>query len=235
MLLNYSFFGRLYMEELSDFLKQCILFKDMNYVDIDNFLKVSNFTIKKYLKGNLVVLEDSKCEELGILRKGLLEVQSLYSSGKSLTLNRLKPAEIFGEIILFSKSNKFPSTIKAIEDSEIMFIKKVNLMNCLSNCHRFMENFLALLSDRLFILNKKIKMLTMENIRQKIGDFLREEYKKQKTLIIKVALSRQEMAEHMGIQRPSLSRELSRMREEGIIEFDKEFIVVKDLATLNNV
>ena len=235
MLPNHSFFGRLYMEELSDFLKQCILFKDMNYVDIDNFLKVSNFTIKKYFKGNLVVLEDSKCEELGILRKGLLEVQSLYSSGKSLTLNRLKPAEIFGEIILFSKSNKFPSTIKAIEDSEIMFIKKANLMNCLSNCHRFMENFLTLLSDRLFMLNKKIKMLTMENIRQKIGDFLREEYKKQKTLIIKIPLSRQEMAEHMGIQRPSLSRELSRMREEGIIKFDKEFIVVKDLDDLNNL
>ena len=233
MLPNYSFFERLYMEELSDFLKQCILFKDMNYVDIDNFLKVSNFTIKKYLKGNLVVLEDSTCEELGILRKGLLEVQSLYPSGKSLTLNRLEPAEIFGEIILFSKSNKFPSTIKAIEDSEIMFIKKANLMNCLSNCHRFMENFLTLLSDRLFMLNKKIKMLTMENIRQKIGDFLREEYKKQKTLIIKVALSRQEMAEHMGIQRPSLSRELSKMRKEGIIEFDKEFIVVKDLEDLN--
>src|SRR5665648_133873 len=134
MLPNYSFFERLYMEELSDFLKQCILFKDMNYVDIDNFLKVSNFTIKKYLKGNLVVLEDSTCEELGILRKGLLEVQSLYPSGKSLTLNRLESAEIFGEIILFSKSNKFPSTIKAIEDSEIMFIKKANLMNCLSNC-----------------------------------------------------------------------------------------------------
>jgi len=223
------------MEELSDFLKQCILFKDMNYVDIDNFLKVSNFTIKKYLKGNLVVLEDSTCEELGILRKGLLEVQSLYPSGKSLTLNRLESAEIFGEIILFSKSNKFPSTIKAIEDSEIMFIKKANLMNCLSNCHRFMENFLTLLSDRLFMLNKKIKMLTMENIRQKIGDFLREEYKKQKTLIIKVPLSRQEMAEHMGIQRPSLSRELSKMRKEGIIEFDKEFIVIKDLDDLNNL
>jgi len=43
------------------------------------------------------------------------------------------------------------------------------------------------------------------------------------------------MAEHMGIQRPSLSRELSRMREEGIIEFDKEFIVIKDLDDLNNL
>jgi len=223
------------MEGLSDILKHCILFKDMTREDIDAFLKESSFSIKKYLKGSLIVLEGSHCEKLGILLTGLLEVQSLYSSGKSLTLNRLEPVEIFGEAILFSKSTKFPSTIETIEDSKIMFIKKSDLMDCLTNCHRFMENFLELLSDRLLMLNKKIKMLTMENIRQKIVDFLREEYKKQKSTNIKVPLSRLEMAEHMGIQRPSLSRELSRMREEGIIEFDKEFIVVKDLETLNNV
>jgi CRP-like cAMP-binding protein len=98
-----------------------------------------------------------------------------------------------------------------------------------------MENFLELLSDRLLMLNKKLKMLTMENIRQKIVNFLSDEYKKQKSLNIKVPLSRLEMAEHMGIQRPSLSRELSKMREEGIIEFDKEYIVVKDLATLDSI
>ena len=38
------------MDALSDILKQCILLKDMNYKDIDNFLKVSNFIMKKYLK-----------------------------------------------------------------------------------------------------------------------------------------------------------------------------------------
>jgi hypothetical protein len=96
MLPNYSFFRRLDMDALSAILKQCILFKDMNYKDIDTFLKVPNFIIKKYLKGSLVLLEDSKCEELGILLKGLLEVQSLYPWGKSFTPNRLKPAKIFG-------------------------------------------------------------------------------------------------------------------------------------------
>jgi CRP-like cAMP-binding protein len=223
------------MESVSDVLKQCTLFKDMTHKEIDTFLKVSSFSIKKYLKGNLVVQEDSHCKELGILLKGLLEVQSLHPSGKSLTLNRLKPAEIFGEAILFSKSTKFPSTIEAIEESVIMFIKKSNLISCLSNCHRFMENFLELLSDRLLMLNKKLKMLTMENIRQKISDFLREEYKKQKSHTIKVSLSRQEMSEHMGIERPSLSRELGRMREEGIIEFDKKTIIIKDMEALNHL
>ena len=223
------------MEGLAEILKQCILFKDMTHQEIETFIKVSNFSIKKYQKNSLVVSEDSHCKELGILLKGLLEVQSLYPSGKSITLNRLKTPEIFGEAILFSKSNKFPSTIEAIEESTILFIKKFDLMNCLSNCHHFMENFLELLSDRLLLLTQKIKMLSMENIRQKIMDFLRLEYEKQKSFKIKVSLSRQEMAEHMGIQRPSLSRELSRMREEGIIEFNKEFIIIKKKDILQKI
>ena len=225
--------GILNMNVLSDNLKRCILFKDIKYEDLSNFLNMSNYTIKKYPKGNVVVIEGSRCEELGILLEGLLEVQTLYPSGKLLTLAQLKPVETFGEAILFSKMNKFPATVGAIKDSKIMFIKKENLINCLTNCHKFMENFFELLSNKLLILNKKVKMLSLESIRKKIENFLMEEYKKQGSNIIKVSLSRKEMAEHMGIQRPSLSRELIKMRDAGIIDFNREVIIIKDMAALS--
>ena len=221
------------MNVLSDNLKRCILFEDMKCEDLSNFLNMSNYTIKKYLKGNVVVIEGSKCEELGILLEGLLEVQTLYPSGKLLTFAQLRPVEIFGEAILFSKVNKFPATIGAIKDSKIMFIKKEDLINCLTNCHKFMENFLELLSNKLLMLNKKVKMLSLESIRKKIESFLMEEYKKQGSNIIKASLSRKEMAEHMGIQRPSLSRELIKMRDAGIIDFNREVIIIKDMGVLS--
>lgn len=223
------------MNVLSDNLKRCILFKDIKYEDLSNFLNMSNYTIKKYPKGNMVVIEGGNFEELGILLEGLLEVQTLYPSGKLLTFAQLKPVETFGEAILFSKVNKFPATIVAIKDSKIMFIKKEDLISCLTNCHKFMENFLELLSNKLLMLNKKVKMLSLESIRKKIGNFLKEEYKKQGSNIIKVSLSRKEMAEHMGIQRPSLSRELIKMRKEGIIEFDKKVIKIKDMRALSKL
>ncbi len=221
------------MNVLSDNLKRCILFKDIKYVDFSNFLNMSNYTIKKYPEGKVVVIEGGNCEELGILLEGLLEVQTFYPSGKLLTFAQLRPVEIFGEAILFSKMNKFPATIGAIKDSKIMFLKKEDLINCLTNCHKFMENFLELLSNKLLILNKKVKMLSLESISKKIDNFLMEEYKKQGSNIIKVSLSRKEMAEHMGIQRPSLSRELIKMRKEGIIEFDKKVIIIKDMGVLS--
>ena len=220
---------------LSDNLKKCILFKDIKYEDLSNFLNMSNYTIKKYPEGSMVVIEGSECEELGILLEGLLEVQTFYPSGKLLTFSQLRPVEIFGEAILFSKMNKFPATIGAIKDSKIMFIKKEDLISCLTNCHKFMENFLELLSNKLLILNKKVKMLSLESIRKKIENFLMEEYKKQGSNIIKVSLSRKEMAEHMGIQRPSLSRELIKMRDAGIIDFNREVIIIKDMAALSKL
>lgn len=223
------------MNVLSDNLKRCILFKDIKYEDLSNFLNMSNYTIKKYPKGNMVVIEGGNFEELGILLEGLLEVQTLYPSGKLLTFAQLKPVETFGEAIIFSKMNKFPATIVAIKDSKIMFINKEDLISCLTNCHKFMENFLKLLSNKLLMLNKKVKMLSLESIRKKIGNFLREEYKKQGSNIIKVSLSRKEIAEHMGIQRPSLSRELIKMRKEGIIEFDKKVIIIKDMRALSKL
>jgi CRP-like cAMP-binding protein len=223
------------MNVLSDNLKRCILFKDIKYEDFSNFLNMSNYTIKKYPEGNVIVIEDSKCEELGILLEGLLEVQTFYPSGKLLTFSQLKPVEIFGEAILFSEINKFPATIGAIKDSKIMFIKKEDLISCLTNCHKFMENFLELLSNKLLILNKKVKMLSLESIRKKIENFLMEEYKKQGSNIIKVSLSRKEMAEHMGIQRPSLSRALIKMRDAGIIDFNREVIIIKDMAALSKL
>jgi len=223
------------MNTLPDILKGCILFKDMSSEDLLTCLNYCNYIIKRYSKGNLVFLEGHKCEEIGILLKGLLKVQTLYPSGKSLTFFQLKPVEIFGEVIVFSKTSKCPATISAIEDSEIIFIKKWDLISCSSNCHQFMENFLGLLSDRLLTLNKKVKMLSLENIRQKIRNFLMEEYEEQKSNIIKVFLSRKDMAQYMGIQRPSLSRELSKMREEGIIEFDRKSIIIKNVSALNKL
>lgn len=68
----------------------------MSSEDLLTFLNHFNYIVKRYSKGNLVLLEGHKCEEIGILLKGLLKVQTLYPSGKSLTFIQLKPVESFG-------------------------------------------------------------------------------------------------------------------------------------------
>ena len=85
------------------------------------------------------------------------------------------------------------------------------------------------------MLNKKIKSLSYQTIRQKVLNYILEEYKKQRSDIIKLPLSKKKIAEQLGIPRPSLSRELICMKDEGLIEIDKDKIKIIDFARFEEV
>lgn len=89
--------------------------------------------------------------------------------------------------------------------------------------------FLQSISDKTLILTDKIKSISMKTIRQCIIDFLTYEYYIQKNQRIVLGISKKELAERIGVQRPSLLRELSKMRTDGLIEYDARSITIKDL------
>ncbi len=115
-----------------------------------------------------------------------------------------------------------------------MFINKENIVHGLMHHPILLENFLSLLSNKLLMLNRKVKVLSSDSIRQKICTFLIKEYKVQKNTKLHIPLSRKAMAEHMGIQRPSLSRELIKMKEDGLIEYDKKIIEILDIVGIED-
>jgi len=93
---------------------------------------------------------------------------------------------------------------------------------------------LRILSDRILLLNKRLKESVL-TLRQKICGFLIEEYKKQRDLRIRLPFPKKKLAEILNVERPSLSRELRKMREEGLVDFDREVIVIKDLSRLEEI
>ena len=72
----------------------------------------------------------------------------------------------------------------------------------------------------------KIKLLGQPSIREKIFFFLKEEIKKTGSNTVKLHMSKEELASMMSLNRPSLSRELMRMRDEGLIEYDRNSITL---------
>jgi Mn-dependent DtxR family transcriptional regulator len=74
----------------------------------------------------------------------------------------------------------------------------------------------------------------MKTIRQCIIDFLTYEYYIQNSLRIVLGISKKELAERIGVQRPSLLRELNKMRTDGLIEYDAHSITIKDIILIEN-
>lgn len=212
------------MNKLLAILKQCPIFSDIDEKSIDGIsYKICNFD-----KDTVIAQEGDDCLSLGIILEGYIEVRKIYLSGKSLTISKFGASHTFGEAIVFSNAHKYPATIVSATKSKVAFIERKNIIKMCAQNPIVLEKFMGLLSDRILLLNRKVKELSYDTLRDKVLNYLFEQYKIQKNLTIKLPLSRKNMAEHLGVQRPSLSRELINMKEDGLIDFDKDTVVIKD-------
>lgn len=223
------------MKNLIDTLENCVLMKNLSKESIEHFLKNIKYTLSSYSKGEIIAMEEWNCFKIGIIIKGNVEVQKIFASGKTITISKLEESDIFGEVIIFSNINTYPATIVSSNESIIMFISKEDILNISTLFPVFLNNFMTLLSDKILMLNRKLKNISYETIRQKITFYILEEYKREKNLKIHLSCTRKEMAELLGIPRPSLSRELVNMKKDNLIDFQKNCIVIKDFETLKDI
>lgn len=220
------------MELVSKYLITCTLFKGFNEDEINSILSNANYKVTNFKKGETIAIEGDPISSIGIILEGSIEVQKNYPSGKVVTISRMGKGNIFGEAIIFSNKKTYPSTIVSFSESKVLFIREADIIKLCSLNTSFLNNFMRVLSNRILTLSKILRNLSYQTIRQKIASFLLDEYKKQKNLVIQIGTSRQEMADQFGTTRPSLSRELIKMKDDGLINFDKKTIIILDLETL---
>jgi CRP-like cAMP-binding protein len=83
---------------------------------------------------------------------------------------------------------------------------------------------LGIISEKALMLNRKVEYLAIKSMRAKISTFLLEQYKKTGKTTFMIPLNRNELADFLNVSRPSMSREMCRMKEEGIIDFHRASI-----------
>jgi len=214
--------------------KKCTLAKHMNDSQICALLKPYEHNIRSYEKEQTVAFEGEECSNIGIVIEGSVEVRKIFASGRTVTIERLCEGDIFGEVIIFSDMGHYPSTIVSTDKTKILFIDKHDIIEICKTNEQFLQGFMRLLSNKILLLNRKIKSLSYQTIRQKVANYILEEMRNQKSTKLQLSYSRKEMADILGIPRPSLSRELAKMSEEGMIEFNKSIIIVKDEEALED-
>lgn len=223
------------MKDMHNALSNCILMKNFSENEIKSFLEKINYTFLSYSKGEIIAIEESNCSKIGIITSGTVEVQKIFSSGKVITIGSLKVSDIFGEVIIFSNRNTYPATITASSNADVMFISKEDILKLCNLFPVFLNNFMSLLSNKILMLNKKLKNISYETLRQKIASYILDEYSHQKKLDIILNYTRKEMAEQLGIPRPSLSRELVNMKKDNLIDFSKNHIIIKNVNNLEKL
>ncbi|WP_066894962.1 Crp/Fnr family transcriptional regulator [Clostridium nigeriense] len=214
-------------------LKNTCFFKGIPEREIDNILKSELYLVRDYKKNEVIANQGEKCNSLSVILQGKAVIQTIYENGKVLTLSNFNVSDVFAEALLFSKDREYPATVMAVEDCKVLSFPKNSVLGIMQKNTKFAENLLELLSQKIVILNRKINLIELDSIRRKICKILLDNYKRNDSYVYKIK-SKKELAEELGIPRPSLSRELINMRDMGIIDFNLKEIKITDLEGLED-
>lgn len=210
------------------------MFRDKSEEYILDLFKDANYTIKTYAKNHIIAMEGDTCSSIGLILDGNIDIKRILGT-KIIHVSSFGKGHIFGEVIAFSDINLYPATVVSSTASKIMFISKDNFIRFCTSHSDFLEMFLNDLSNKIFVLNNSITNLTFNSIKQKICNFLITEYKLQNSKNIKLKMTKEKIAESLGITRPSLSRELINLKDMGLIDYSRSHIKILDLAEIENI
>jgi len=213
-------------------IKNSTLFKSFTDEDLERLFNTIPYKLESYGKGDVILAEEDTCNTLNLILEGNIEIQKIDSSGKILSIAEFTEGDIFGEMLIFADTNTSPINAISKTKSTILLITKDSVISLCQKSESFLSEYLRIISNKAMILNLKLKEVTLKTIRQKISEFLIMQYKKHHSLKIKLTMTKKDWADKIGVQRPSLSRELIKMKEEGIIDFYKNIITIEDLDTL---
>ena len=220
------------MELSLNLLSNSILFKGIEASKIKNIMDGVNIYKREYSPGEIIAFEGDPCDSLSVILSGEVEIHKPFPSGKVVTISHFLAGNIFAESLVFSDKNEYPANVISTSKSSILFIPKHELSHLLSKNPTVLENFAGVLSQRIHMLNDRITNLSFDTTRKKIVNILLLEYARQKTSSLVLPYSRKKMAELLNIPRPSLSRELIKMKEDGLIDFYKNRFKILDLKKL---
>lgn len=209
-----------------DLIKSTVLTKFLSDEHILTNLESGKFKVTSYKKSSVVHFDGETCNKLEIILSGKVVVDRIDESGNLLTISEFYSDDILGGNLLFSKNPYYPMTVLTQLPTDILEIDRETLFELFCNNPIFLRTYLELTSDRAFILGDKIKHYINKTIRESIMNYLNYESKKQNSNHIKLNTTKKALAEKIGVQRTSLSRELAKMREDGLILFDTDSITL---------
>jgi len=212
--------------QYNKFLKNSALLNVLRPEEIQSNLNSGQFRIVSYSKNAIIHLEKEPCTKLEIILSGRVSIERIDESGGLLTITEFFLDDLLGGNLLFSKSAYYPMTVIAKHNSVILEINRDTLFSLFCANPAFLRIYLEYVSDHAFILGDKIKQYVNKTIRESVLSFLNYESKKQGSNHIQLNITKKALAEKIGVQRTSLSRELAKMEKDHLIIFDDKSITL---------
>ena len=213
------------MKKYIPVLKRTKLFSGVGEEDIASLLSCLGARKKEYKKGEYILREGEHISDIFILVEGKIHIQKDDYWGNRNILSVISVGEMFGEGYAAPESGALLNDVVAVEDSSVIFFDVKRILTTCSSACRFhnmiVQNMFFAISDKNRKLVQKLGHMSGRTTRAKLISYLSEEAKRQGSSAFTVPFNRQQLADYLCVDRSAMSNELCKMRDEGMIRFEK--------------
>lgn len=213
------------MKKYLKILKKSQLFSGVAEDEIEAMLDCLSAELRTYQKGSYVLHQGEYLHHITVLVAGSLLIQKDDFWGNRSIVNKISVGEMFGEAYVAPGSEALLNDVIATEDSAIIFFDVHKILTTCSSACRFhamvIQNLFYAISVKNRSLVQKLGHMSRRTTREKLLSYLSEQAKKQGTSSFEIPFNRQQLADFLSIDRSAMSNELCKLRDEGLLSFER--------------
>lgn len=206
-------------------LKKLPLFFNLSDEEIVFVLDFFDFSEEDFEKNTLIFQAGNPITKIGIIISGELNVIKEDFWGNRNILGKFKSGEIFGEVFAISRDSISNISVEVAKKCKILFLDfehfSIDDSKNSSQIRKFLNNIFKISLKKNILLTQKIEHITKKSLKEKIISFLFTEALKNKSNSFYTEFDRQELADYLSVDRSALSRELSLLKKQKILDYDK--------------
>ena len=209
-------------------LEKSTLFQGVEANVLRGYLEETPHHIQCYDKEETIFHLMDPALRIGIILEGRVEAQKSFSNGSQVNVSIRIPGEIIGPAAVFSKSQRYPCDIVALEPATLMMLRKEDLLSLMQKDVKILQNFTTEIASATYMLQQRLELLSYSGIAQKAAFWLLMQVRQTGKTAVQIPDSMSRWAMIMNVSRPSLHREMKKLEEEGIIRYERKNIYVLD-------
>lgn len=218
------------MKQYIPVLQKTQLFSGIGEEETEAMLNCLQARLRSYKKGEFVLRQGERLDKIMVLAEGKLHIQRDDHWGNRSIINMISPSEMFGEAFAAPESGAILNDVLAVEDSVVLLFDVNRIITvCPSACRyhsKVVQNLFCAISEKNRKLVQKLGYMSERTTRGKLIAYLSDEAKRHNSSKFTIPFNRQQLADYLSVDRSAMSAELCRMRDEGLLKFQKNRFVL---------
>lgn len=208
-----------------------LLFKGLSEKDCGKLFEVLKPAYKSYLYDEIVMNEGDPVNDIGLVCSGRLISERMDRNGNRILIQSRRQGQVFGLEAAAHPARRCPGTVVCSSDAEVIFFQYARFFDG-SLPHelqsKLLFNMLGMLAHFVEKQIGKLEIISHRSLRQRILAFLHSMAAQRGSTTFRICMNREELACYLGVNRSALSHELSKMRADGLVSFNKNQFTLLD-------